>query len=191
MKIGILTGGGDAPGLNAVIYGALLEATKSGNQLIGIKKGWEVFAMEKSKIDQKVIERFTIPLDVSKYEDLHKVGGTMLYSSRTNPFKEVAKVKTEGEKVVIRKQIAQDLTEKMKILGLDALIAAGGDDTCGVAAAMYQYAKANVVCCPKTIDNDLNGTNFTFGFFTGAQLASDMMDNLITTAKIPSKEFCS
>lgn len=189
MKIGILTGGGDAPGLNAVIYGALLQAAKTGNQVIGIKKGWEFFAIEKSKIDQKTIERYTVELNVANLDDLHIQGGTILYSSRTNPFKDVSKAKTPEEKTAIKKKVADDLTEKMKMLGLDALIAIGGDDTCGVAAAMYEYAKANIVCCPKTIDNDLNGTNYTFGFFTGAQLASNMMDNLVTTAKSHQRIF--
>ena len=69
------------------------------------------------------------------------------------------------------------------------LIAAGGDDTCGVAAAMYKYANANVVGCPKTIDNDLAGTDFTFGFFTGAQIASELIENIRTTADSHQRVF--
>jgi len=183
MKVGILTGGGDAPGFNAVIYGALLRAYKEKDiEVIGIKKGWEVFTIPKEKLSQEVIEKYTQVLDISELDDLHVKGGTIIYTSRSNPFKDISKFKTEQEKESKRKEIALDLDSKFKILGIEALIAVGGDDTCGVAAAMYKYANSKIVACPKTIDNDLSGTDYTFGFFSGAQLASNNLDNLTTTA---------
>jgi 6-phosphofructokinase 1 len=190
MRVGILTGGGDAPGLNAVIYGALLKAYEAKDiEVVGILKGWKAFDMPLDKLTPDVVKKYTQVLKIADLDDLQTIGGTMLYSSRTNPFKGVAKCKTEAEKDVIRKKVGEDLSAKFKVFGIDALIAVGGDDTCGVAAAMYQYAKAKVVGCPKTIDNDLAGTDFTFGFFSGAQLASDMLQNLQTTAKSHQRIF--
>ncbi len=190
MKVGILTGGGDAPGLNAVIYGALLRAfmecydkkTCENLQVVGIKKGWMVFTLPLEEITPEIIQKFTVTLNIGDLDDLHTKGGTMIYSSRTNPYKGVENLKTEEEKITFRKKVGQDLVEKMKILGVDALITVGGDDTCGVAAAMYKYANAKVVACPKTIDNDLAGTDYTFGFLSGAQAASNSLEALSTTA---------
>lgn len=197
MRVGILTGGGDAPGLNAVIYGALLRAFMECRdkkacdnlEVVGIKKGWMVFDMPKEAITPNIIEKFTEVLNIGELDDLQTKGGTILYSSRTNPFKAVSKLKTDEEKDAFRKKIGEDLTAKMKILNLDALIAVGGDDTCGVAAAMYKYADAKVVACPKTIDNDLAGTDYTFGFLSGAQAASNNLEALITTASSHQRIF--
>lgn len=185
LRVGILTGGGDCPGLNAVIYGALLRAaeeTKQPIEVVGIIKGWKVFNYPKAELTSEVIEHYTQVLDIAELDDLHTKGGTMLYTSRTNPFKQVAKLSDQAEKEQLRKKIGEDLASKFQDLKIDALIAVGGDDTCGVAAAMYKHGNANVVACPKTIDNDLAGTDFTFGFFSGAQLASNTLDNLTTTA---------
>jgi len=191
MKVGILTGGGDAPGLNAVIYGALLRAFMESRDkkaigdldVIGIKKGWKVFALPKEQITPEIVQKYTEPLIIGELDDLHTKGGTILFSSRTNPFKGVGKLKTEEEKDGLRKQVGQDLTEKMKILGLDATIAVGGDDTCGVAAAMCKYANAKVVACPKTIDNDLMGTDVTFGYDSALTTATEAIDKIHTTAQ--------
>ncbi len=190
MKVGILTGGGDAPGLNAVIYGALLRAfmechdkkTCEDIEVVGIKKGWMVFAMPAEEMTPEIIQKFTVTLNISSLDDLHTKGGTVIFSSRTNPYKGVEKLETEEEKTAFREKVGRDLAEKIKILGLDALIAVGGDDTCGVAAAMYKFANAKVVACPKTVDNDLAGTDYTFGFLSGAQAASDSLEALTTTA---------
>lgn len=190
MKVGILTGGGDAPGLNAVIYGALLRAfmechdkkTCEDIEVIGIKKGWMVFDMPIETITPEIIKKFTVTLNIGELDDLHTKGGTIIYSSRTNPYKDCSKLTTEEEKIAFHKKVSQDLTNKMKILGIDSLITVGGDDTCGVAAAMCKYADAKVVACPKTIDNDLAGTDYTFGFLSGAQSASNSLEALTTTA---------
>ncbi len=183
MRVGILTGGGDCPGLNAVIYGALLKASKYDDvEVIGIKKGWQFFALDNEEIDEYVVEKYTESLDIGELDDLHTKGGTILYTSRSNPFKALAKIKNEEEKQSKAKEIGKSMSEKFKILDIDALIAVGGDDTCGVAASMFEHGGANVCACPKTIDNDLAGTDYTFGFFSGAQLASNSLDNINTTA---------
>ncbi|MHA2036219.1 MAG: 6-phosphofructokinase [Promethearchaeota archaeon] len=167
-RIGILTGGGDCPGLNSVIYGIMLKAYEAGIECVGILKGWKGF-----------IENLTIPLNIAEHDDLHTIGGTLLFTSRTNPFK------TGSSK----EQVAKELANNFKDLGIDALVAIGGDDTLGVADAIYQYTKANVVGCPKTIDNDLAGTHYTFGFWSAVQLASNSMDNLTTTARSHQRVF--
>jgi 6-phosphofructokinase len=167
-KIGILTGGGDCPGLNSVIYGIMLKAFDAGVECIGILKGWKGF-----------IENTTIPLRIAEHDDLHTEGGTLLYTSRTNPFK--------GN--VSKEEKAKELANKFKDLGIDALIAIGGDDTLGVADMMHKYGGAKVVGCPKTIDNDLAGTHYTFGFWSATQLASNAMDNLTTTARSHQRVF--
>lgn len=167
-KVGILTGGGDCPGLNSVIYGIMLKAYDAGIECVGILKGWKGF-----------VENKTIPLDIAEHDDLHTVGGTILYTSRTNPFKGVD---SEEEK-------AKELTNKFKELGIDALIAIGGDDSLGVANKLYKFGNAKVVGVPKTIDNDLKGTHYTFGFWSATQLASNAMDNLTTTARSHQRVF--
>lgn len=192
IRVGILTGGGDAPGLNAVIYGALLKAnwkTDIEVEVIGIKKGWKAFTYTNDNLTPEIVNHYTELMNIGELDDLHTKGGTILYTSRSNPFKKVAKIKDQDEKLRIAKEIGTDMASKFKILGIDALITIGGDDTQGVAAAMYEHGKANVVGCPKTIDNDLAGTDFTFGFFSGAQLASNSLDNLTTTAHSHQRVF--
>ena len=177
-KIGILTGGGDCPGLNSVLYGIMLKAFEAGIECVGILRGWKGF-----------LENETISLDIAKHDDLHAIGGTLLYTSRTNPFKDVSKAKTEDEKEKIREKVARELATKYDDLGIDALIVIGGDDTNGVVDAMHKYTGAKIIGCPKTIDNDLSGTDFTFGFWSGVQLASNTMDNLTTTARSHQRVF--
>lgn len=167
-RIGILTGGGDCPGLNSVIYGIMLKAFDAGIECVGILKGWKGF-----------VEKLTIPLDIAEHDDLHTEGGTLLFTSRTNPFKGATS----------KEEKAKELTNKFKELGIDALIAIGGDDTLNVANEMYKIAGAKIVGCPKTIDNDLAGTHYTFGFWSAVQLASNAMDNLTTTARSHQRVF--
>ncbi len=178
LKVGILTSGGDCPGLNSVIYGILLKAFDAGVECVGILKGWKGF-----------MENITIPLNIAEYDDLHTIGGTLLYTSRTNPFKDISKLKSEEEKEKLKEKIAKEMISKFNELGIDALIVIGGDDSLGVALSLYQYSKANVVGCPKTIDNDLVGTHYTFGFWSAVQLASNALDNLTTTARSHQRVF--
>jgi len=167
-NVGILTGGGDCPGLNSVIYGIMLKAYDADIECVGILKGWKGF-----------LENKTIPLDIAEHDDLHTVGGTILYTSRTNPFKGVSS----------KEERAKELAKKFEELGIDALIAIGGDDTLGVADKMYKFGNAKVVGCPKTIDNDIAGTHYTFGFWSAVQLASNTLDNLTTTAHSHQRVF--
>ncbi|MFX1238357.1 MAG: 6-phosphofructokinase [Promethearchaeota archaeon] len=177
-KVGILTGGGDCPGLNSVLYGIMLKAFDVSIECVGILRGWKGF-----------LENETIPLNIADHDDLHTIGGTLLYTSRTNPFKEVSKAKSEEEKEKIKEKVANQMAKKFDELGIDALIVIGGDDTNGVADAMHKYTGVKVIGCPKTIDNDLAGTEYTFGFWSGAQLASNAMDNLTTTARSHQRVF--
>jgi 6-phosphofructokinase 1 len=167
-RVGILTGGGDCPGLNSVIYGIMLKCFDAGIEPIGILRGWKGF-----------LNNQTIPLKIAEHDDLHTEGGTLLYTSRTNPFKGVDN----------KEERAKELAKQLDVLGIDALIVIGGDDTLGVADLMYKHANAKVVGCPKTIDNDLAGTHYTFGFWSAVQLASNSMDNLTTTARSHQRVF--
>ena len=171
MKIGILTGGGDCPGLNAVIYGVLLQAFESKHEVIGIEKGWKGF-----------LENTTVPLKIAELDDLHTRGGTILFTSRTNPYKEVLSIKDEEQRKQAIKKRAHELADQFNVLGIDVLIAVCGDDTLGVANSLYQETGVKIIGVPKTIDNDLSGTDYTFGFWSAVQLASNTIDNLTTTA---------
>jgi len=157
-KIGILTGGGDCPGLNPVIRAVVRKAVNENYTVIGIKNGW------KGLIDNETME-----LNLEKVSGILPKGGTILGTSRTNPYKKengVEKVKTNYKK-----------------LGLDALIAVGGEDTLGVASKLAKDGITNIVGVPKTIDNDLSSTDYTFGFDTALNTATECIDKLHTTAE--------
>lgn len=158
MKIGILTGGGDCPGLNPVIRAVVRKAYQEGYSVVGIKNGWK-----------GLIENDTTPLDLNAVSGILPKGGTILGTSRTNPYK-----KPEDIKKVI---------ENFKKCGLDALIAVGGEDTLGVANKLAKDVIPNIVGVPKTIDNDLSCTDYTFGFDTALNIATECIDRLHTTAE--------
>jgi 6-phosphofructokinase 1 len=158
MRIGVLTGGGDCPGLNAVIRAVVRKGVGTyGHEFVGFRDGW------KGPLENK-----TMPLTVKEVRGILPRGGTILRSSRTNPFK------IEGGVERIKANLAE--------LGVDALIAIGGEDTLGVARRLVDEG-IPVVGVPKTIDNDLAGTDFTFGFQTAVQIATDAIDRLHTTAE--------
>ena len=157
-KIAVLTGGGDCPGLNAVIRAVVRRAIACGGyELLGLKHGW-----------RGLLNRETMPLNRDQVSGILYRGGTILGSSRTNVFKD------EASKKLALKNI--------KKLGLDAIIAIGGEDTLGVATKLSAEGVA-VVGVPKTIDNDLRGTDFTFGFNTAVEIATEAIDRLHTTAE--------
>jgi 6-phosphofructokinase 1 len=156
-RIGVLTGGGDCPGLNAVIRAVVRTATRYEWSIFGIQDGW------KGLIDGK-IELLT---NHTTYEILSK-GGTILGTSRTNPYKNPEDV--------------QKLKENLRRFDLEAIIAIGGDDTLGVALKLHREG-IPVVGIPKTIDNDLNGTDYTFGFDTAVSIVTEAIDRLRTTAE--------
>lgn len=156
-KIGILTGGGDCPGLNPVIRAVVRKAINEGYEVLGIKNGWK-----------GLIEKDVEPLTLQSISGILPRGGTILGTSRTNPYK-----KENGVENVIA---------NYKALGLDALIAVGGEDTLGVATKLSKEG-INVVGVPKTIDNDLSATDYTFGFDTAVNIATECIDRLHTTAE--------
>jgi 6-phosphofructokinase 1 len=160
-RIGILTGGGDCPGLNAVIRGVVQKCLMHEVEVFGLKKGWLGALTGEGGL-----------LTFDDVEDIHTLGGTILESSRTN----VLKVENGIEKV----------QETMKRLGLEGIVAVGGDDTLGVANKLQQMGM-NMIGVPKTIDNDLSSTDYTFGFDTAANIAAEAIDRLHTTAKSHSR----
>jgi len=158
MRIGVLTGGGDCPGLNAVIRGAVRKGiSQYGYEFVGFRDGWK-----------GPLEGLTMPLTLENTRGILAQGGTILGSSRTNPFK------IDGGVEKIKENLAK--------MGIDALIAIGGEDTLGVATKLDALG-VKVVGVPKTIDNDLNNTDFTFGFDTSVNIAVEAIDRLHTTAQ--------
>ncbi|MBN1755976.1 6-phosphofructokinase [bacterium] len=156
-KVGILTGGGDCPGLNSVIRAAVWKGiTEHGFEMIGILEGWK-----------GLLENLTANLTVEDVSPLWNQGGTILKTSRTNPYK-----MQDG---------ADKCLNNFSKLGLHALIAIGGDDTLSVAHKLFQ-AKLNIVGVPKTIDNDVPATDYTFGFDTAVNIATEALDRCHTTA---------
>ena len=158
MRIGVLTGGGDCPGLNAVIRAIVRKGVAEyGHEFVGYRDGW-----------RGPLERDSRPLGVPEVRGILPRGGTILGSSRTNPFQEDGGAET----------IAANLKED----GVDGLIVIGGEDTLGAASQLHERG-VNVVGVPKTIDNDLSATDYTFGFDTAVNIAMAAIDRLHTTAE--------
>ena len=158
MRVGVLTGGGDCPGLNAVIRAVVRKGTSEfGYEFLGFRDGW-----------RGPLENVTMELGVPQVRGILPRGGTILGSSRTNPFK------VEGGVEKIKENLASN--------GVDALVAIGGEDTLGVATKLSEL-DVHVVGVPKTIDNDLGATDFTFGFDTAVNIATEAIDRLHTTAE--------
>src|SRR3989440_7095547 len=158
MKVGVLTGGGDCPGLNAVIRAVGRRVMDRGDELIGVLEGWK-----------GLVEGLFEPLGPREISGLLPRGGTIIGTTRTNPFK------LDGGVDKVRTNFAG--------AGLDALVAIGGEDTLGVAARLYEEHEFPVVGVPKTIDNDLSATDYTFGFDTAVMVATEAIDRLHTTAE--------
>ena len=158
MRIGMLNGGGDCPGLNAVIRAVVRKGVAvHGHEIVGYRHGW-----------RGLIEGESVPLSLESVRGLLPRGGTILGTSRTNPYKTV-----DGP-ARVKDTLARD--------AIDAVIAVGGEDTLGVAHKLSEEG-VQVVGVPKTIDNDLSATDFTFGFHTAVQIATDAIDRLHTTAE--------
>ena len=158
MRVGVLTGGGDCPGLNAVIRAVVRKGVRGhGFEFVGYRDGWK-----------GPLEGLTMELGIEQCRGILPRGGTILGSSRTNPFK------VDGGVERIKANLERD--------GVDALVAIGGEDTLGVATKLADLG-VDVVGVPKTIDNDLSGTDFTFGFDTAVNIATEAIDRLHTTAE--------
>ena len=157
-RVGVLTGGGDCPGLNSVIRAVVRKGLLEGYEFIGLKNGWK-----------GLIEADTMPLNIEAVSGILPKGGTILGTSRTNPYK--------------KEEDLKKVKENFKKLGLDALVVIGGEDTLGVAAKLVKDGVTNIVGIPKTIDNDLSATDYTFGFDTALNVAMECIDRLHTTAE--------
>jgi phosphofructokinase-like protein len=157
-KLGILTGGGDCPGLNAVIRAVARRSIDRGYEVAGVREGW-----------RGLVEGLFEALGPREISGLLPRGGTILGTTRTNPYK------TDGG--------VERVLENFQAHGLDALVAIGGEDTLGVAARLYEEHAFPVVGVPKTIDNDLSATDYTFGFDTAVFVATEAIDRLHTTAE--------
>ena len=164
MRVGVLTGGGDCPGLNAVIRAVVRRGTEEfGYEFVGFRDGW-----------RGPLEGDTVPLDVQAVRGILPRGGTILGSSRTNPMADAA---AQGGRSGVER-----IKDNLSGLGVDALVVIGGEDTLGVATRLYGEG-VRVVGVPKTIDNDLGATDYTFGFDTAVNIAMEAIDRLHTTAE--------
>src|ERR671911_498480 len=157
-RVGVLTGGGDCPGLNAVIRAVTRRSLDRGYEVLGVRDGWRGL----------VDGRFQ-PLGPREISGILPRGGTILGTTRTNPYKSEAGVK----------QVLSNFEEQ----GLTALVVIGGEDTLGVASRLFEEEGLPVVGVPKTIDNDLSATDYTFGFDTAVWIATEAIDRLHTTAE--------
>src|SRR5918997_435535 len=159
VRIGLLTGGGDCPGLNAVIRAVVRKGIDAhGHAIVGFRDGW-----------RGPLENAYDELTIESTRGILPRGGTILRSSRTNPFKH-----DDGP---------ERIAENLRTLNLEGLIAVGGEDTLGAAARLHAEHDLPVLGVPKTIDNDLGGTDMTFGFDTAVQIATEAIDRLHTTAE--------
>src|SRR5690349_430704 len=164
-RVGVLTGGGDAPGLNPAIKGLVYRGSELGLETIGLFDGWRSLINPAPEV---------LPLDRETVRRWDRDGGTNLGSSRTNPFKQVNE---EGE----AQDRSNEVSENIKRLNLDALVACGGEDTLGVAAVLAQRG-IPVVGVPKTIDKDLAGTDYTLGFDTALRNITEVIERSRTPA---------
>jgi 6-phosphofructokinase 1 len=158
VKVGVLTGGGDCPGLNAVIRAVGRRSFQRGHEVVGVRDGW-----------RGLVEDELEPLGPREISGILPRGGTILGTTRTNPYK------LDGG--------VDRVLETFERSGLDALVAIGGEDTLGVATSLFEEHRFPVVGVPKTIDNDLSGTDYTFGFDTAVFIATEAIDRLHTTAE--------
>jgi 6-phosphofructokinase 1 len=158
MRVGVLTGGGDCPGLNAVIRAVARRLLDRGHEPVGVRDGW-----------RGLVDGVFQPLGSREISGILPRGGTIIGTTRTNPYKT-----DDG---------AQRVLDHFRDEGLDALVAIGGEDTLGVAARLYGEHEFPVVGVPKTIDNDLSATDYTFGFDTAVSIATEAIDRLHTTAE--------
>ena len=186
MRIGILTGGGDVPGLNTYIKVLVYRAIEEGHEVVGFRRGWmSLVSIDKS--DPDTVDQYMLPLDKENTRTIDRTGGTFLHTSRTNP----AKLEVNEIPEFLRKndfnerdQITLDLTshvlEVLEHLGIDILVPIGGDDTLSYSARLFEE-NFPVIAIPKTMDNDVFGTDYTIGFSTAVTRSVDFVQQLRTT----------
>jgi ATP-dependent phosphofructokinase / diphosphate-dependent phosphofructokinase len=184
MRVGILTGGGDVPGLNACIKAVVNRAVEEGHEVIGIRRGWAGL-LECDPDDPSSIKENTVPLDRGVVRTIDRTGGTFLHTSRTNP----AKVKAADEPEFLRSAGAGDeprdhtkhILGVLDRVGIDAMIPIGGDDTLSFALRLHEEG-VPVVAIPKTMDNDVHGTDYCIGFSTAVTRTVIFIHQLRTSA---------
>ena len=184
MKLGILTGGGDVPGLNSAIKGVVMRAASGGHEVLGIRRGWGGILFTNPD-DPDTIRANTLPLDPSVVRTIDRTGGTFLHTSRTNP----AKVSPADEPGFLAEDRSDDAPRDhtahavrvIEALGLDALIPIGGDDTLSFGLRLHREG-VPVVAIPKTMDNDVHGTDYCIGFSTAVSRTVSFCDQLRTSA---------
>jgi ATP-dependent phosphofructokinase / diphosphate-dependent phosphofructokinase len=190
-RIGILTGGGDVPGLNAVIKNVVYRASENGIEVVGIRRGWEGLTHVNLE-DPASTGRYVMPLNRENTRTVDRTGGTFLHSSRTNPSK-MKKIpdflqgtdfpKSEFTKKGLTSTVfdmSSQVLKNLEKLGLDYLIAIGGDDTLSYAATLDKLGY-NVIAVPKTMDNDVRNTEYCIGFSTAISRATDAINRQRTT----------
>jgi len=184
MRVGILTGGGDVPGLNACIKAVTMRASEEGHIVIGIRRGWAGI-LECNPEDPESIKENTIPLNPSVVRTIDRSGGTFLHTSRTNP----ARVRPKDEPPFLRREGGGDeprdhTDHALRVidkLGIDAIIPIGGDDTLSFALRLHDEG-VPVVAIPKTMDNDVHGTDYCIGFSTAVTRTVNFIHQLRTSA---------
>ncbi|NWH07557.1 MAG: ATP-dependent 6-phosphofructokinase [Alphaproteobacteria bacterium] len=183
MRIGILTGGGDVPGLNTCIKAVVHRAAEKGWEVLGLRRGWAA-PLNIDPADKASTAAWTLPLSIPFVRTIDRTGGTILHTSRTNP----SKVKRNDLPPHIANQYTQEVNDTtphvlkvIEALGLDALIAIGGDDTLSYAARLHKE-NVPVVAIPKTMDNDVFGTDYCIGFSTAVTRSVDAVTALRTSA---------
>ena len=186
MKIGILTGGGDVPGLNPCIKALVERGIESGHQMFGIRRGWAGLLNYDESADSDEHESWIMPLDRNAVRRVARTGGTFLHTSRTNP----GRVKPEDVPEFLRddtwtldQEKADYTTHVLKVIGdqgLDVIIAIGGDDTLSYAERLHREG-VQVMGIPKTMDNDVFGTDYCIGFSTAVTRSVDFINNLRTS----------
>ena len=183
MRIGILTGGGDVPGLNPCIKAVVNRAAREGNNVLGIRRGWGGL-LNIHPSDPDSVARYTVALDPGVVRKVDRSGGTFLHTSRTNP----SKIQTVDLPEFLRGEVADDgphdvtrhVLSVLDALGVDALIPIGGDDTLSYGLRMHEEG-VPVVAVPKTMDNDVSGTDYCIGFSTAITRSVEFIHNLRTS----------
>lgn len=183
MKIGILTGGGDVPGLNPSIKAVVSRVLDEGHKVIGIRRGWAGL-LECQPDQRKSVDKHTVKLDYKRVRTVDRSGGTFLHTSRTNPSKVSPAATPDFLADQVKGDEPQDFTpyvlSVIEKLGIDALIPIGGDDTLSYAMRLHSEG-VPVVAIPKTMDNDVNGTDYCIGFSTAVTRSVYFIHNLRTS----------
>jgi ATP-dependent phosphofructokinase / diphosphate-dependent phosphofructokinase len=191
-RIGILTGGGDVPGLNSVIKGVVYRASEMDMDVIGLRRGWEALT-HVNFTDRQSKERYILPLNRSNTRTIDRTGGTFLHTSRTNPAKmqkvpefldasafPASKVKNKDGEEETRYDMTSQALANIEALGIDYLVTIGGDDTLSYSARLHKE-NVPVVGIPKTMDNDVRNTEYCIGFSTAITRAMDAIGRQRTT----------